>query len=595
MEGIFVIVTRNEDLFSAWRAQLPANQFCDLELAEALDPERGIARVVIVDAICWSGVESRLKDNIVVCVGQAHSRGFEEARCDRRVRLALSYEDSRVHLRQFAPILCELAERYTQQLILRDRLEHMKPISSPFAINGKLEVSPQDLSEFFEELIEDLRSKEKIAVEFRRFARRILKASFVEFMFRHGSTIRSHIRNMAIATDDPLVTYLGRYPIPLDGKHWSGPSEPLAELSARNFLALWGARLCIPINSNGIIFGLIVCGLKEDGQPYSAYELSRLYTIGKIFCRTMTICQKLEEGASFQERIALLSKCNPNMLLLFSGDGVPRTTPPAVRALIGQCKRERGPRNAYPTEDQPLRISVAYLPDVEGIWAQWEDCRREMTERAKASREERMNILRDIALTLNHEIGNSLTSLSSISQSTLSQGTPDAIQGAYISDLKRLIRLNDELSQLASILEENAEVVDMRHILEELRDRNRGVHFEIGEIPIYLNVIRRLVVFALDEILAGVLINRGKDLIDSPIAIRLRGVGYEASEVALISIRGKSLELEGVLPERRPDSTPSHGRIGVLVAREIIRLHNGSIHSGPGIEYTEILISLRQW
>ena len=136
---------------------------------------------------------------------------------------------------------------------------------------------------------------------------------------------------------------------------------------------------------------------------------------------------------------------------------------------------------------------------------------------------------------------------------------------------------------------------EISNTLEELRDRNRGVHFEIGEIPIHLNVIRRLVVFALDEILAGVLINRGKDLIDSPIAIRLRGVGYEASEVALISIRGKSLELEGVLPERRPDSTPSHGRIGVLVAREIIRLHNGSIHSGPGIEYTEILISLRQW
>ncbi len=161
--------------------------------------------------------------------------------------------------------------------------------------------------------------------------------------------------------------------------------------------------------------------------------------------------------------------------------------------------------------------------------------------------------------------------------------------------MNRLRRLNDDLSQLASILEELPELVDMRHILEELRERNRSVHFEIGEKPIHLNVVRRLLVFALDEILSGVLINRGKIVIDDSISIRLRGVGREASEVALISIRGRDMELEGVLPERGPNSTPSHGRIGVLIAREIIRLHNGSIHSGPGMEYTEVLISLRQW
>jgi hypothetical protein len=63
----------------------------------------------------------------------------------------------------------------------------------------------------------------------------------------------------------------------------------------------------------------------------------------------------------------------------------------------------------------------------------------------------------------------------------------------------------------------------------------------------------------------------------------------------LVSIKGKSLELEGILPEATPDSVPNQGRMGVFIAKEVIRLHGGSIHAGPGMEGTEILISLRKW
>jgi signal transduction histidine kinase len=38
---------------------------------------------------------------------------------------------------------------------------------------------------------------------------------------------------------------------------------------------------------------------------------------------------------------------------------------------------------------------------------------------------------------------------------------------------------------------------------------------------------------------------------------------------------------------------PNQGRLGVFLAKEIIRLHRGEIHAGPGLEGTEILISLR--
>ena len=62
---------------------------------------------------------------------------------------------------------------------------------------------------------------------------------------------------------------------------------------------------------------------------------------------------------------------------------------------------------------------------------------------------------------------------------------------------------------------------------------------------------------------------------------------------ALFSIKGKQLELEGILPEPTEGAVPNQGRMGVFLAKEVLRLHRGEIHAGPGLEGTEILISLR--
>jgi hypothetical protein len=40
-------------------------------------------------------------------------------------------------------------------------------------------------------------------------------------------------------------------------------------------------------------------------------------------------------------------------------------------------------------------------------------------------------------------------------------------------------------------------------------------------------------------------------------------------------------------------SVPNQGHLKVLLAREILTLHHGDIHAGPGMEGTEILISIR--
>jgi hypothetical protein len=85
----------------------------------------------------------------------------------------------------------------------------------------------------------------------------------------------------------------------------------------------------------------------------------------------------------------------------------------------------------------------------------------------------------------------------------------------------------------------------------------------------------------------------GRDGIQIVMQLRSTGTGPETT--ALLSIQGKHLELEGVLPEPTPGATPNQGRLGVFLAKEVIRLHHGEIHAGPGMLGTEILISLRGW
>jgi hypothetical protein len=115
---------------------------------------------------------------------------------------------------------------------------------------------------------------------------------------------------------------------------------------------------------------------------------------------------------------------------------------------------------------------------------------------------------------------------------------------------------------------------------------------ETGQEPVALQVSRQLLEYALRALIRTVVENRAEDGAKD-LVLKLRATGNEEEKVALISLRGKRLELEGILPEPVPDEVPNLGRIGVFLAKEILRLHHGEIHAGPGLEGTEILISIR--
>ncbi|MES1168171.1 MAG: hypothetical protein ABUL61_03270, partial [Oleiharenicola lentus] len=71
-----------------------------------------------------------------------------------------------------------------------------------------------------------------------------------------------------------------------------------------------------------------------------------------------------------------------------------------------------------------------------------------------------------------------------------------------------------------------------------------------------------------------------------------RAVGTGPQRTAVITIEGKRLELDGTLPVPSAGSTPNQGRLSVFLAREILRLHGGTLQAGPGLKGTDIQISL---
>jgi hypothetical protein len=131
----------------------------------------------------------------------------------------------------------------------------------------------------------------------------------------------------------------------------------------------------------------------------------------------------------------------------------------------------------------------------------------------------------------------------------------------------------------------------MRVLAQEIGSALK-LEVEVGPEPVELTVARDLVDFALRALVTTIGENRPTQGLRE-LTLQVRTTGEGAERTALLSLKGKHLELEGILPEPVDGSVPKQGRLGVFLAKEVLRLHHGEIHAGPGIEGTEILFSLR--
>lgn len=548
--------------------------------------------VVVLDAMVSERLPPGLEKFPMVGVGEPHTTAYEQLRMGGKCRRTLDYTASQTRLAEFLPLLEEVAERNATVELLMERTRRTEASRAPFRAPASMEAP--ELWDFIEGAVENLGSTERLLAEFRRASRYLFRASHTVYFLREEAGFRADRGSSFCPADDPLVTYLSLHPLVLDGLDWPGPADPMAEMAVRNRLAMWGARLLVPMHENGTLVGMIAYGVRDDGQPYDEADKVRAVFIARLLRQFLGQSTQLGRLGSLYDRTRLGERYLPDTIVLDRDEQPPRRVPLAVRSLIGEVKRERDTRRLRPSAGQPFRASAGLVEETGGVWAFWEESSVEVHDRARSERDERLALLRDLSLTLNHEIGNAMVSISSLRHAVAQgQPPPPALASTIDLDVKRLEQLNANLVHLSSLTEAEAKPVDFCELLSKLG--RVGLRVDLPPNPVVLSVVVSLVELALDSIVQTLADNRPVAE-NEPLVLQLRSTGDADEKTALVSIRGRGLELEGILAaDDSGADVPNQGRLTVFMAKEIIRLHHGEIHAGPGMDGTEILISLRKW
>lgn len=590
MPSLVILVTSDAALAEAWEGQIPPGQSAFRLPANGFPAGTapGFAAVIILDAASEPLLPASLAHCPTIFVGEPRSLPFEQARLSGRAKIYLSYEESAVRLREFLPLLEEVAEKQSMVELLSGktrRIEPSRPAIRPMAADAT------ELWDFLEGAVEALDTRERLIGEFRRASRYVLQASHAVFFFRESDGFRADRGTSFFAADDPLVSFFESHPVVIDGASWDSPADPVAELAVRNRLALWGARLLVPVHDNGRLLGLIALGVRDDGQSYDETNRARAVFFARLLRHFLVKSSQLGRLHLLSEQANLGAKYLPSTLVLGVDEPAPRHVPLIVRELIGQARRAREVSRAMPTEGQPFRASAGIIAETGGVWAFWQEASSEVHDAVTRQRVSRRNLLHELGLTLSHELGNALVSLATFRQSSTAHPLPASLINTVKNDVAKLEALNRHLGLMQTLHEAEGTSIDMRELAQTV-GASLGLRVEIGPDQVVLTVARKLLDFALRSLIETITENRG-DLGAKDLALQVRSTGAGVELTALLSLKGKNLELEGILPEPVVGAVPNLGRLGVFLAKEILRLHHGEIHAGPGMEGTEILISLR--
>lgn len=591
MPTLVVLVTSDATLADEWELQLPpgsiAERFLQAKSESIAVP--GPGTIVVLDACVEKKLPSAFSKCVTVFVGEPRSTPFEEARFAHRAKAYLSYEESRQRLRELFPLLEEIAEKQSLLEMISDKSRRTETIRT---YKKGPTVDATELWDFIEGVVEALDNRERLIAEFRRASRYVLRASHAVFFFREADGFRADRGTSFFAGDDPLVRYFESHPAVIDGTSWDGPADPVAELAVRSRLALWGSRLLIPVHDNGRLLGLIALGVRDDGEQYDHVDRLRAVSFARLLRGLLLKAVQIARLNHIAGQAALGAKYLPGTLVLGPEETAPRHVPLVVRDLVGQTRRTREISRASPCVGQPFRASAGIVAETGGVWAAWEEASGEVHDLLARERAGRRDLLLELALTLSHEIGNSLVSLV-----TFRQSAPEKILGSPLvemmkRDVIQLEALNRNVEVMQRLHEVEVAPCDIRDLAQRIGDSS-GLRVEVGPEPVLLNGNERLLEFALISIIQAVAESRRDEGLRE-VVLKVRSTGTGGDLTALVSLKGKDLELEGILPEPVENPVPNQGRIAVFLAKEIIRLHHGEIHAGPGLECIEILIAIRK-
>jgi hypothetical protein len=592
MPTLVILATRDAALADAWERQLPPGRVALRLTADAFraGTAPGFAAVVVLDAVVEPALSATLARCPTIFVGEPRSLPFEQARMAGRAKVFLSYEESAARLREFLPLVEELAEKQSMVEVL---VEKNRRPEAPRAAPRPSPADTAELWDFLEAAVENLDSRERLIAEFRRASRHLLRASHAVFFSRESEGFRADRGTSFFPADDPLVAYFETHPAVIDGTNWDGPADPVAELAVRNRLALWGARLLVPVHDNGRLLGLIALGVRDDGQPYDEADRSRAVYFARLLRHCLGRSVQFQRLNHLADQANLGAKYLPGTLVLAPNENAPRHVPLVVREAIGQARRTREICRITPSAGQPFRASAGIVAETGGVWAYWEEASTEVHEAAARDRAGRREVLRELALTLSHELGNALVSLATFRHAHAERPLPPALVDTIKGDVGHLEALNNNLALMQGLHEAEPDTVDVREIAQRV-GHALGLRVEVGPDPVMLAASGKLLDFALRSLVKTVGENRAEQGLRE-LALKVRSTGSGPETTALLSLKGKHLELEGIIPEPADGSVPNQGRLGVFLAKEILRLHHGDIHAGPGLEGTEILISVRSW
>ena len=588
MPTLVVLATVDPSLADAWEAQIPAGRITmRLDREGSIPPTPSLAAVVILDSFSEAKLPTMFARCPTIYVGEPRSLPYEQARMLNRAKVYLSYDDSRRRLTDFFSLLEEIAEKQCLLEIVAEKGRRQEPVRQ---FHRGPNTDGAELWDFLEGIIENIDTRDRLLSEFRRASRQVLRASHAVFFLREPDGFRADRGTSFFGLDDALVLFFERHPVVVDGTSWDSVTDPVAELAVRNRLALWGARLLVPIHDNGRLLGMIALGVRDDGAVYEESDRTRAVYFARLLRHCLGKNSHFGRLNHVATQVNLGSKYLPGTLVLGPDDSIPKHVPLVVRDLIGQARRTREISRVTPTMGQPFRASAGIIAETGGAWAFWEEASSEVHETLKRERKSRISMLRELALTLNHELGNALVSLTTFRQAGADRPMPPALIQTVKSDVAQLEHLNTNLALMQSLHEAEPTCVDIREVAQTVGDA-LGIRVEVGSDPIVLLASKTLLEFTLRSFIGTLAENSPNE--KNELTLKVRSTGKDRELTALLSVKGKNLELEGILPEPVDDGVPNQGRISVFLAKEILRLHHGEIHAGPGLESVEILFSLR--
>ncbi len=592
MPATYVLVTEDPELLRAWWVLVPpGRQVLTLdELAPTHLVAEGIPTVVVLDATALDRLPGAARNFPTIAVGEQGSSALDRARNATRVKVVLNYEESRTRLGPILPLLEELAERGTALDVMAERSRH---IASAPVVSSRPNTDAMDAWENIEGVIERLGSRARVLDEYRRIVRAVINTSSVLFFLRDASGYRADRGDATCGLDDPLCLFWATYPSVLDGTEWPVQVDALTEVAVRQRLRQWAARLLVPMHENARLIGFMALGVRDDGQPFDGPDRARALRLGRLLKQCLEQSSRLGKLAEQNDRWRLAEHYLPNVLILGTDEPAPKHVPAPVRNLIAEVRQSRDARRLNPTAEQPYRASAGLVSENLGVWVYWEDASSDVREAVQRQRAARLELLHDISLTLNHELGNALVSLAALRHNPGSETNSPVLLAAIKRDIASLENINRHLASIPTFSEVLPEEADLRALLREV-GRRTGVTVDGSGAPVVLSIVPKLVEFALESIVESIAENR-PELGKKDLTLRLRSLGEGERSVGHISIRGPKLALEGIWPAPAPGDVPNHGRISVFVAKEVIRLHGGDIRATQNTLGTEISILVGNW